>query len=60
MKRMKLLQLIAACMLVMSFGCTNSNTSTDSAAKDTSSVTTDTTSNKDSISSNPDALSDPH
>jgi hypothetical protein len=60
MKRIKLLQLIAACMLIMGFGCTNSNTNTDSATKDTSIVTVDTTSNKDSISSNPDALSDPH
>lgn len=60
MKKMKLLQLLAAGMLLMSLGCNNSTTKTETTKDTTTKVTTDSTLSKDSIRSNPDAPSEPH
>ncbi len=60
MKRIKLLQLLAVGMLLMSLGCNNSTTSTQTTKDTTTKVTTDSTLSKDSVSSNPDAPSEPH
>lgn len=60
MKRIKLLQLLAAGMLLLSLGCTNSTTRTETTKDTTTKATTDSTVSKDSVSSNPDAPSEPH
>ena len=60
MKKMKLLQLLAASMLLLNLGCNNSTTSTETKKDTTTKVTTDSTRSKDSVSSNPDAPSEPH
>lgn len=60
MKKIKLFRLLTAGMLLMSFGCNNSTTKTETTKDTTTKVTTDSTQSKDSVSSNPDAPSEPH